>query len=185
MKRVRCREVYNNPWLRLREDVVVRDGKEEPYSVVERADSVIIVALSEAQETVLLLQDRYPTESKAWELPMGGIDADESALEAAVRELREETGLAGGNVQEVGWFYPVPALMAQRCSVFVVAVASSELQAMSNDAGGMDDIVGRRVVRADEVQGLIDRAEITDGFTLCGLLLSSSRFGWNSRVGDL
>jgi 8-oxo-dGTP pyrophosphatase MutT (NUDIX family) len=74
--------------------------------VVER--DVVRVVLQDARGDVLLFRTReftLPELGQWWELPGGGIDAGESYADAAVRELREETGLtvAPGDVGRPTW----------------------------------------------------------------------------------
>jgi 8-oxo-dGTP pyrophosphatase MutT (NUDIX family) len=89
------RLVYENSWIRLREDAVLRpDGQQGIYSVVELRPSVGIVALNANREIVLVGQWRYPLGRYSWEIPRGGSMPGESDLQAvARRELREETGV--------------------------------------------------------------------------------------------
>jgi 8-oxo-dGTP pyrophosphatase MutT (NUDIX family) len=99
------RVIYANPWLRLREDKVIRpDGKEGIYSVVEMNPSVGIVALNEADEIALVTQWRYTLGRMSVEIPTGGSESsDHSMLAAARRELREETGLSASSWRELGF----------------------------------------------------------------------------------
>ncbi len=94
-KTLRSRVPYENAWMRLREDAVIRpDGKEGIYSVVEIRPSVGVVAVNDLQEVVLVGQWRYPLGRYTWEIPRGGSMPGESdLLEVAQRELREETGV--------------------------------------------------------------------------------------------
>lgn len=165
------RQVYSNPWLALREDTVLRDGREEPYTVIERSDSVIIVPISSSGTTVLLQQDRHPITSTSWELPMGGIDPGEDIAAAAAREFREEVGVEVEHLDDAGWFHPVPALSAQRATVFVARFTESDEAVQVRN---VDDIIGRRFVPFTEVFEMIRRHEVTDGFTLIGLLLADT-----------
>lgn len=89
------RIVYENPWLRLREDRVIRpDGKEGIYGVVEMRPSVGVVALNAEEEIALVGQWRYAHHKFSWEIPTGGSSAaDRDVGDAARRELEEETGL--------------------------------------------------------------------------------------------
>ncbi|WP_278255699.1 NUDIX hydrolase [Nocardioides convexus] len=98
------RTAYENPWIRVREDEVVRpDGSEGIYGVVEvRHPAVFVVPLTEDDEVVLVEVDRYTTgDRSSLEVPAGGTEGQEP-LEAARRELREETGLAAAHWQEIG-----------------------------------------------------------------------------------
>ena len=98
------RIVYENPWLRLREDRVIRpDGKDGIYGVVEMRPSVGVVALNTNDEIVLVGQWRYAHQKYSWEIPTGGSSAaDETMHDAARRELEEETGLQAARWTPLG-----------------------------------------------------------------------------------
>jgi 8-oxo-dGTP pyrophosphatase MutT (NUDIX family) len=99
------RIVYANSWLRLREDTVIRpDGQEGTYGVVEMRPSVGIVALNDIDEVALVTQWRYTLNRMSTEIPTGGSEpSDRDLLEAARRELREETGLSARRWRELGF----------------------------------------------------------------------------------
>ncbi len=103
-KTLTSRIAYENRWVRVREDTVVRpDGGEGIYGVVEMRPSVGVVALNAAREVVLVGQWRYPLGRYSWEIPRGGSMPEESDLEAvARRELREETGVEAACWQRLG-----------------------------------------------------------------------------------
>ena len=83
--------VYENPWMRIREDAVIRpDGNDGIYGVMETKDSVVIVALNEQHEVYLIRSFSYPSLEWGWGLPGGGGN-DEEAEVASKRELAEET----------------------------------------------------------------------------------------------
>jgi 8-oxo-dGTP pyrophosphatase MutT (NUDIX family) len=103
-KTLTSRIAYENAWMRVREDAVLRpDGQEGIYSVVELRPSVGVVALNAAQEIVLVGQWRYPLGRYSWEIPRGGSTAGETDPEAvAKRELREEAGVEASHWQKLG-----------------------------------------------------------------------------------
>ena len=98
------RTVYANPWLRLREDTVIRpDGQRGIYGVVEMNPSVGVVALNHANQIALVTQWRYTLGRMSVEIPTGSSEgSDHSVLAAAQRELREETGLSARSWRELG-----------------------------------------------------------------------------------
>jgi len=96
------RVAYENPWIVVREDEVVRpDGSEGVYGVVElRRPAVFVVAVTDADEVVLVTVDRH-TVGPSVEVPAGGTDGEDPIV-AARRELAEETGLEAGTWRQVG-----------------------------------------------------------------------------------
>lgn len=97
------REVYGNPWIRVREDEVLRpDGSPGIYGVVEMSPAVGVVALTDADEVVLVGQWRYTLGEYCWELVEGGAHDDEDVLSAAKRELAEEAGFEATHWEQLG-----------------------------------------------------------------------------------
>ncbi len=98
------RVVYENNWIRVREDQVIRpDGKPGIYGVVYIRPSVGVVALNDRDEIVLVGQWRYSLERYSWEIPRGGSHPGEAdLLQVAQRELAEETGVLASKWQYLG-----------------------------------------------------------------------------------
>jgi 8-oxo-dGTP pyrophosphatase MutT (NUDIX family) len=90
------RTVYENAWIRVHHDDVVRpDGADGVYGVVEfRNVAVGVVAVDDDDRLILVGQFRYTHDEYSWEIPEGGVEAGESLEDGARRELREETGFA-------------------------------------------------------------------------------------------
>lgn len=93
-RRLSTRQVYDNPWISVREDEVVRpDGQPGIYGVVHFKNIAVGVLAVEEDSLYLVGQYRYTLERYSWEIPEGGCAPGEDPLEAARRELEEETGL--------------------------------------------------------------------------------------------
>ena len=100
-KKISSREIYQNPWIRLREDRVISpNGTNTIYGVVEAYPAIAIVPVTTNLDTYLVGQYRYPLNEYSWEIPEGGGLDGEQPLDTAKRELKEETGLSAGK-----WIY--------------------------------------------------------------------------------
>jgi 8-oxo-dGTP pyrophosphatase MutT (NUDIX family) len=98
IKTISSREVYRNPWTRVREDVIERaNGERGIYGVVDKDPACIVIPLemtAEGEFVTLVEQFRYTVGGRFMELPQGGWEqADADPEEMARGELREETGL--------------------------------------------------------------------------------------------
>ena len=93
------RTVYENKWISVREDEVIRpDGNPGIYGVVFIRPSVGVLAMNERDEVVLVGQWRYSVDRYSWELPRGGsYPGEPEMLDVARRELAEETGVIAAN----------------------------------------------------------------------------------------
>ena len=140
-------------------DVVRKDG----LDVVEHGPAVAVVAVHDGHVT-LVRQDRPAVGGKLLELPAGGVERGETPVESARRELREETGLHGGEWVEVASFFTTPGFVDEKMHLFV----ATQLEQGDASPEATEDIELVRVP-LDDVPSLVD--EIEDGKTLVGLLV--------------
>lgn len=174
-KTLSTRPVYENPWIRLREDRVLRpDGNEGIYSVVSpRGLAVKVVALDAERRVHLVGQHRYPTDMLSWEIPGGAAKPAESALEAGMRELREEAGIAARSWRPLGGrLQPNNSIMDELGYLFL----ATDLTVLAGPEPDAEEAFVQRVVPFDEALRMVDDGEIEDAMTLLGLL-------WVERLG--
>jgi ADP-ribose pyrophosphatase YjhB (NUDIX family) len=96
--------VYDNPWITVRHNEVIRpDGTPGIYGKVHFKNRAIgVLPIDEEGYTYLVGQYRYVLDEYSWEIPEGGGPIDEDPLQAAQRELKEETGLSAQHWQLLG-----------------------------------------------------------------------------------
>ena len=104
-KTLSSKYVYENPWLKVRHDEVMKpDGTKGIYGVIEgRNYNMIIPKIG--NQFFLVEQFRYTTSRMSIEFPGGAIEPNETIDAAAARELHEETGLLGGRLTHLGFLH--------------------------------------------------------------------------------
>jgi 8-oxo-dGTP pyrophosphatase MutT (NUDIX family) len=160
-------EVYRNSWIAVsHRDVIRPDGNAGVYGVVEfRNRATAIVPIAPNGDTWLVGQYRYTIDTYSWEVPEGGVPHDEDLIEGARRELREETGIAAEVVTKINRSYLSNSVTNEEAFVFV----ATELSFGEPDPEGTEQLALRRVPFADAL-AMVDRGEITDGFSIIALL---------------
>jgi ADP-ribose pyrophosphatase len=146
-------------------DVTLEHWGDNEREIVEHPGAVAIVAVDRDDHVTLVRQRREPARKELVELPAGTIDEGEQPLATAQRELEEETGLRGGEWNEVAAFWTTPGFCRERMTLFV---------AENVDGGGaqsLDDDESVELVRwhVDEIPARL--GELEDAKTLAGLLL--------------
>ncbi len=173
------RITYENPWIRVREDVVTRpDGGQGVYGVMEvRHPAVFVVPVTEDDEVVLVELFRYTTGEMSLEVPSGGSDG-QAPLLAAQRELREETGLGADEWQRLGGMVALNGVCLAPEHVFLARGLHPAAQAVATTATQDEEgITAVRRVAWSEVMGLVRDGTITDGETLAALLHAGVALG--------
>jgi 8-oxo-dGTP pyrophosphatase MutT (NUDIX family) len=148
------RVVYENRWMRVREDeTVLPDGAPGIYAVVEKPPAAVVVA-RDGDHLWLVEQYRHTVGARFWELPMGAwedapdADADADAEALARGELAEETGLRAGRMERLGRLYFAYGIMSQPFDVWLATELTEGEQALEATEQGLR--VGRFTL--DEVE---------------------------------
>ena len=163
-RRVSRRVAYENPWVELFHDEVVRpDGQPGIYGVVHFLNRAIgVVPLDETADAVLLVgQYRYTLDHYSWEIPEGGGPMDEDPEVAARRELAEETGYRGGTWRELCRAELSNSVTDEVTILFL----ATGLEAGPASPEGTEQLQ-LRWVPFTEAMAMIGRGEITDAMTI-------------------
>lgn len=161
--------VYENRWMRVREDATLRaDGATGIYGVVEKPDFALVIPF-ERGGFHLVEQYRYPVKGRFWEFPQGSWEdapgADPMAL--ARGELREETGLSAAQLERLGYLYEAYGYCDQGFHV----ILATELTAGNAELDESEAGLISRWFSEAEVWDLVERGLVKDAPTLAALAL--------------
>lgn len=172
-RRLRTGPALDFKVLKVREDLVgdPRDGSEHTRVVIESPDWVNIIPVTPEGRVVLIRQFRSGVWADTLEIPGGMVELGEKPIDAAKRELEEETGYRPGQVELLGFVHPNPAIQPNRCYSFFASRCEKVHQG-KQDAG--EDILIELFERA-EVPRLILAGEITHALVVCAFHLESLR----------
>ncbi len=146
--------------------VVEPGGIEVRRAVVRHGPSAVMIPVDRKGRVLLVRQYRLPAGKSVWELPAGRVNPGETPLQAARRELLEETGYRARRWKKLLSFYPTPGYVTERMHLFVAA--DLEPGPARPDP---DERIARRWFSPSEIQSWLRTGRIVDGKTLVGLLL--------------
>ena len=162
-------------FLRLRADrVELPDGTVvEEYFVRESYGFSVVLALTPEERVILVRQYKHGIAEVVTELPAGGIDADETPADCAIRELREETGYAGSPPEHVRSFITDPTNSNSRYHLFIVRDAVPEHEPAPDPTEEIDVLLAS----LDEVRAMALDGRIAAGTQVAAVLVGLAALG--------
>ena len=161
------KQVYDNPWISLTEYQVINpSGNPGIYGKVHFKNRAIgIVPLDADLNTYLVGQYRFTLNQYCWEIPEGGGPLDENPLDAAKRELLEETGLVAANWTEIQTMHLSNSVTDECCIIYT----ATGLQQHEPEPEDTEQLMVKKVP-FDEVYRMVCNGEITDSVTVAAIL---------------
>lgn len=168
-KHLARKTIYQSPWVNLHLDrVKLPSGKIiEEYHTVEHVKGGVSALITNAKGEILMIQNlRYRQEKPSWEIPAGSIEEGETAIEAAKREVLEETGYTAINLRQLHSYLPSNGISTE-----VLDVVFGEVKDANQVEFDTDEVESVHWLNKDEVKRMIYSGEINDGCSLVPLLL--------------
>ena len=157
---------YEGEFLRVTLDRAVDPaGYEIKRLIVHHHGSAVILPVDDQGRILLVRQYRLAARKYLWELPAGRIDSGERPLDAAKRELAEETGFRAGAWSRIASFYPSPGFLSEKMYVYV----ARGLEAGEVDCE-CDEHITSKWFTLETLNGLMAKGKIEDGKTLVGVM---------------
>ena len=165
---------FANPYVQVRAARVRTPSRSEGcnWTVVHRKGAAVVVPVTEADDLLLVRQERVPIRATLWEFPAGQIDVsaehDDATIRAtALRELREESGYElapGGELLSLGYFFPSCGFTDEHSHLFLARPVVPSLHGRSPDEN--EAIAECRAFSPEEFRAMIASGEIRDANTL-------------------
>jgi 8-oxo-dGTP pyrophosphatase MutT (NUDIX family) len=137
------------------------------FYVLDAPSWINVIPLTVDGRVILIRQYRFGTEAFTLEIPGGMCDGDEPPVEAARRELLEETGYEAEKLVEIGWVHPNPAIQNNRCYTYL-ATGARETSAPEPDP---HEAFERVLVPLDRIPDLISDGSITHALVVAAFHL--------------
>ncbi len=167
-QRLQMQTVYDNPWISVtHEQVTTPAGTPGIYGVVHfKSRALGIIPIDEHGYTWLVRQFRYTLNQNLWEIPMGGGRLDDDPLQAAQRELAEETGLRATHWHELMRLHVSKSVTDEEGVVYIARGLSVGENRLEHTEADLEVL---RLPLTEAIQWVLD-GKITDVISCAGLL---------------
>ncbi len=166
MKLLSSVEICRTPIFWVTQDHAVDpDGFEIKRAIVQHPGSAVIMPVDSKKRVLLVKQYRLPARRFLWELPAGKIDPGETALQAAKRELKEETGCKAKKWSKLADFFPSPGFLAEKMTIYLAQdLVEGEATPME------DERIEKDWFTAKQMEEMLRTGKILDAKTNIGYL---------------
>lgn len=161
------RIVYDSDWIGMQQvDIRLPDGEtlRDIHFVDYKHPASGVVPVRADGHILLIDHYRFQTDTRGWEIPAGKIDSGETAEQAALREMREETGHRAASLKFIGRYHPTNGSSNQTFNIFVGLDVTRV-----GEIEDTNEVMGLKWFSRDEVRAMIARNEILDGLSLTAL----------------
>lgn len=156
------------------DEVEYPSGNRGIREVASHPGGAVVVPLFEDGSMLLVHQFRYPMKKHLYELPAGKLDAGEDPAVCAARELEEETGYIAGTIERLTAIYTTPGFCNEQLHIYLATNLRKSPHGQRLEEGELDLTV--RQLPLEEAVAMIEKGDIVDGKTICGVLMTHRRW---------
>jgi ADP-ribose pyrophosphatase len=166
MKIISSQELLRTPIFTVSQDIAIDpEGFEIKRAIIQHTGSAVVMPVDDQGRILLVRQYRLPAAAYLWEIPAGRMDDGETPLQAAKRELREETGYTARQWKKLFSLYMSPGFLAEKMNIFVAtALKAGPTEFME------DERIETKWFAPAEVDAMIQAGKIIDGKTIAAFL---------------
>jgi len=149
-----------------KDNITLPNGNPATREVIRHIGAVAVVPITDDGKVIMERQFRYPLDEVIWEIPAGKLDSkDEDRLEAAKRELREETGYTAREWSEIGIYHPAAAYSDEVINIYLAKGLEKGERELDED-----EFLDVYEIPLEELVEYVMNGKITDGKTQVAIL---------------
>lgn len=177
IKKLSQKVIYKDEWHEFfLDEVEFPDGSKGTYAWVNRKKGVAVAVLTKDKKILLHKEFRYVINDYSWEIQGGGMEDDESAEQAALRELQEEAGITASleDLHKMGEFYPLNSFNTEKVAFFMIIIDHKNVTTQGSEAS--ESIEEQRFVSFLEALKMIDTGIVNDALTAHAIQMAIRKF---------
>ena len=179
-KTVRTERIYEGKIINVRKDQVMAVNGLSYREIVEHSGGSVIAAVTDGGQMIMVRQYRKPAERVMLEVPAGKIDPGEEPFDAAVRELREETGYTAEHMELLTRMYPSVGYAEEILYIYLATgLTPGETHFDENEA------IDVGIYPVDQLYDMVMTGQIEDGKSQVAILMVKGRLAAGQLPGCL